>query len=101
MSTAVIIGASVAAATLIGLAAFSWSGLTIDKSTPKANTTVNTSDDNSEQIRNQADLLSQYTGAKSGKFTSFSANGSQDGGRRKSKSKRCKSRKRKGNTKKH
>ena len=99
MSTAIIIGASVAAATLIGVLAFSWSGLTVDKS---GETPLKTKETSPQEDTRSANTLAQATRAPTYNdqdFASFGAksNNSQEGGRKR-KSKRCKSRKRKTKT---
>jgi len=102
MSTAIIIGASVAAASLIGLLVIGWSGVPITRPTYNYNpATIK-----NETPQNPVDTLISATRTPTKtstptyndqNFASFEANsnGSQEGGRRKSKSKRRKSRQRK------
>ena len=92
MSNAIIIGASVAAATLIGVLAFTWSGLTIDKSGEKP---LKTNETSPQKNNATLDTLVQATRSPTYNdqdFASFGAksNYSQEGGRKR-KSKRRKS----------
>ena len=97
MSTAIIIGASVAAATLIGVLAFSWSGLTVDKS---GETPLKTKETSPQEDTRSANTLAQATKDGYGNQSGFASFGAvTEGGGRKRKSKRCKSRKRKTKTK--